>query len=152
MAKFKPENNSFRVKEAMRLLLNLLSNFRGHVDDNDVFAAPATLLTNAEIRRWFEASVPEKTRREIERAECGRDTVSFRDCTSELLRCLWCVKGVRPALLERLRALRAPGRKGADPCGKRFDEFCALMRGSEVDGSDSSIVVRSNSSLKSFFA
>lgn len=33
-----------------------------------------------------------------------------------------------------------------------FDEFCALMRGSEVDGSDSSIVVRSNSSLKSFFA
>ena len=41
MARFKPENNSFRVKEAMRLLFHLLANFRGHVDDNDVFAAPA---------------------------------------------------------------------------------------------------------------
>ena len=133
MAKFKPENNSFRVKEAMRLLFHLLANFRGHVDDNDVFVAPATLLTNAEIRRWYEASVPKKTRIEIAGSECGRDAVSFRDCTSELLRCLWCVKEVRPALVERLRALRVPGRKGADPCGKRFDEFCALMRFDDLE-------------------
>ncbi len=133
MAKFKPENNSFRTKEAMRLLLNLLSNIREHVDDDDLFAAPATLLDNDAIKRWYDAKIPEKTRREIDKAENGRDTVSFRDCTSELLRCLWCEKAVRPALLDLLRSVKVPSRKGADPCGKRFAEFCDLMRFDETE-------------------
>lgn len=133
MASFKPENNTFRTKEAMRLLFNMLSNLRGHVDDDDLFAAPATLLDNADVKRWYDAAIPPKTRAEIDAAECGRDTVSFRDGTSELLRCLWCVKGVRPALLDLLHSLKIPARKGADTQGKRFAEFCDLMRFDEVE-------------------
>ncbi|MBQ6103688.1 MAG: ATP-binding protein [Kiritimatiellae bacterium] len=133
MAKFKPENNSFRTKEAIRLLLNMLSNLRGRVDDNDLFAAPAQLLDNATLKRWFETEIPEKTRNDVEHAERGRDTVSFRDCTSELLRCLWCVKEIRPRLLDLFRSLRVPARKGADPCEKRFAEFCDLMHFTDAE-------------------
>lgn len=133
MAKFKPENNSFRVREAMRLLINLLGNFRGHVDDDDLFDAPAKLLDNAAIKRWYNAHVSEKARAEIDRQERGRDTVTFHDCTSELLRCLWCEKAVRPALLDLLRSLEVPARKGADPCAKRFAEFCDLMHFDDLE-------------------
>ena len=133
MAKFKPENNSFRTKEAIRLLLNMLSNLRERVDDNDLFAAPAQLLDNATLKRWFETEIPEKTRNGVEHAECERDTVSFRDCTSELLRCLWCVKEIRPRLRDLIRSLRVPARKGADPCEKRFAEFCDLMHFTDVE-------------------
>jgi len=133
MAKFKPENNSFRTKEAIRLLLNLLSNIREHVDDSDAFAAPAQLLDNEAVKRWYDAEIPLKTRREVDRGQRGRDTVCFQDCTSELLRCLWCEKAVRPALLRLLRSLKVPARKGADPCGRRFAEFCDLMRFDETE-------------------
>ena len=90
MARFKPENDAFRMSEAMRFLCNLLANNNKHVDDDDVFAAPALLTTVDEIRTWYKTTVPDSVRRKIEKADRNRDSVCFTDSRPELLRCLWC--------------------------------------------------------------
>ncbi len=127
MAKFKPENDTYRLKEAMRFLCNLLANFDDYIGDNDVFAAPALLATRGEIRSWFRTEVPGDLRKKLEEAERDRDSICFGDPTQELLRCVWCQRPVRPYLRRFLAGLAPKERKGADAFGARFAEFCSLM-------------------------
>ena len=133
MARFKPENDAFRMSEAMRFLCNLLSNNDKRVDDDDVFAAPALLTTSAQVRTWYKETVPAPVRRKIEKADRNRDSVCFTDSLPELLRCLWCQKAVRPLLLSFLTTLAPKPGRGADAFRKRLSEFCSLMSFGELD-------------------
>ena len=130
MAKFKPENDEFRMKEAMRFLNNLLRNYDDYIGDNDVFVAPAMLTSRTEVRIWYKVHVPEAVRKELEEAERDHDTICFRDSMPELLRCIWCQRKVRPQFREFLAGLpgkRAKPDKRPDVFGSRVDEFCRLM-------------------------
>ena len=133
MARFKPENDAFRMSEAMRFLCNLLANNDKHVDDDDVFAAPALLTTVDEIRTWYKTTVPDSVRRKIEKADRNRDSVCFTDSRPELLRCLWCQKAVRPLLLSFFQTLAPKPNRGADAFRKRLSEFCSLMSFGELE-------------------
>ena len=57
MPKFKPENDAFRLTEAMRFIRNLLANCDEHIGDDDVFATPAMLTTRIEIRSWYKGNL-----------------------------------------------------------------------------------------------
>ena len=133
MAKFKPENDAFRLKEAMRFLNNLLANFDERIDDSDVFAAPAMIVAKPDLRKWFGQNVPEDIRKALEEAERDHDTILFRDDTDELLRCMWCQEAVRPRLRTFLAGVAPRERKGVDPFGARFAEFCSLMHLGELE-------------------
>ena len=128
MAKFKPENDTFRQAESMRLLRNLLSNLDDHIGDSDVFAVPAMLTTCAAVRDWYRAALPAELRAELESPENrNHDSVCFTDELPELLRCLWCQRKVRPHLRKFFGTLAPKPRKGTDSFSKRIGEFCALM-------------------------
>ena len=128
MAKFKPENDTFRQAESMRLLRNLLSNFDDRIGDSDVFAVPAMLTTCADVRAWYKTALPAELRAELENPENrDHDSVCFRDDLPELLRCLWCQRKVRPHLRKYFATLVPKFRKGTDSFSKRFGEFCSLL-------------------------
>ena len=128
MAKFKPENDTFRLAESMRFLRNLLSNLDDRIGDSDVFAVPATMTTCAAVRAWYRAALPAELRAELENPENrDRDSVCFTDELPELLRCLWCQRKVRPHLRKFLATLAPKPRKGTDAFPDRLGEFCSLM-------------------------
>ena len=127
MAKYKPENDSFRMKEAMRFLCNLLGNYDGWIGDNDVFVAPAELATRSDVRAWFRAALPPELRKNLQAADRDRDSVCFADPLPELFRCLWCQRPVRPYLRKFLAGLAPSPRKGSDAFEKRVGEFCSLL-------------------------
>ena len=128
MAKFKPENDTFRQAESMRLLRNLLANFDDRIGDSDVFAVPAMLTTGAGVRAWYRTSLPAELRAELENPENrDNDSVCFTDEFPELLRCLWCQRKVRPHLRKFFATLAPKKHKGSDAFSKRLGEFCSLM-------------------------
>ena len=128
MAKFKPENDTFRLAESMRFLRNLLSNLDDRIGDSDVFAVPATMTTCAAVRAWYRAALPAELRAELENPENrNHDSVCFTDELPELLRCLWCQRKVRPHLRKFLATLAPKPRKGTDAFPDRLGEFCSLM-------------------------
>ena len=133
MPKFKPESDAFRLSEAMRFLCNLLSNLDERIGDSDVFTAPASLTSCADVRTWYRTALPESVRDRLEEAEHDRDSVSFSDSLPELLRCLWCQRPVRPRLRAFLSSLAPKPGKGGDAFSKRLSEFCSLMRFGPVD-------------------
>lgn len=133
MPKFKPESDAFRLSEAMRFLCNLLSNLDERIGDDDVFAAPASLTSSADVRSWYRTALPESVRNRLEGTERDRDSVSFSDPLPEVLRCLWCQRPVRPRLRAFLSSLAPKPGKGGDAFSKRLSEFCSLMRFGPVD-------------------
>ena len=128
MARYKPENDTFRLAEAMRFLLNFLSVHKKRIGDNDVFATPASLTDHAAVRAWWNKSVPAAVRAKIEKEDFDHDAISFKDPVRELLRCIWCRPALRASLRTFLATLSPTPHKGRDAFGERFAEYCSLMR------------------------
>ncbi len=128
MARYKPENDTFRLAEAMRFLLNLLSVHKKRIGDSDVFATPSSLTDHAAVRAWWIRTVPAAMRAKIEKEDFDHDTISFKDSVQELLRCIWCRPALRAPLRAFLATLAPPPHKGRDSFGERFAEYCSLMR------------------------
>ena len=127
MPKFKPENDAFRLTEAMRFFRNLLANCDEHIGDDDVFAAPAMLTTRVEIRSWYKSSLSNELRKSIEKEERDRDSICFADPVPELLRCIWSQRPARPYFRRFMETLAPKAGKGTDVFSARVDEFCALF-------------------------
>ena len=93
------------------------------ISDPDVFALPASLVTNDSLHTWYVSKIPAKTRKAAEE-RYGRNKVSFEDGTTELLRCLWCDGAIRPKLLEYLASIPLPEQKDADVVETNFRGYC----------------------------
>ena len=137
MARFKSEKDSFRTREAMRFLLNLLRNRDGSVGDRiedcDVFATPARLLHDNELADWYEAEIP-KTVRTAAETRRGPDFIDFDNRPREVLRCLWCDRTVRPMFVRFLEKLsKRPLGPSRGSFRRNFGEYCDTLRLSPLD-------------------
>ena len=177
MATFQPQTDSFRTKEAMRFLLNLLRNLDAisphekktrrsstssksrrrelpetgsrslddffaldlnetpspgvRIGDDDVFAVPASLVTNDTLHDWYEATIPASARTRAEERR-GCDAVDFDEGTAELLRCLWCDGAIRPKLVKYLASLPVP-EAGGNVFETNFRAYGDMLRLGELD-------------------
>ena len=117
----------------MRFLRNLLANADFRIGDDDVFATPALLTTCEDVRAWYNKAVPESIRKRLDAAERNHDSVCFTDSLSELLRCLWCQRPLRPRLRAFLASLAPKPGNEPDAFSKRLSEFCSLLRFGDLE-------------------
>ena len=134
MPKYKPESDVFRIRSAMRFLLNMLPSYNEKISDNDVFESPSRLVSADDIRVWYETQFTPTSRKQIEGDKTcrGGDALSFEDDGSEILRCLWNRRKVRPKLLAYLESI-IPADAGSERFRDKFEEFARLMRLGDVE-------------------